>query len=86
MISKYLTENLNLRVLGYFQRVSESAVQYAERLLTTKKLAGGVTPQRAANHLVNHYKDHGFVIDIDEARGLLGEEMNRPGFAGGCLV
>jgi hypothetical protein len=33
MLAKYLASSLNLHDLGYFERVSESAVQYAERLL-----------------------------------------------------
>ena len=28
-----------------------------------------------ADHFVNHYKDHGFVIDQDEARELLGDSI-----------
>ncbi|MBM6583996.1 hypothetical protein ILT44_27735 [Microvirga sp. BT689] len=79
MLSKYLTDNLSPRTLGYFQRVSESAVQYAERLLTSKGLPNGKTPHQVADHLVNHYKDHGFVIDIDESRELLGSGMIKDG-------
>lgn len=73
MMGKYLGEKLDLRVLGYFERVSESAVQYAERLLTGKPIPDGQTPHSLADHFVNHYKDHGFVIDADEATDLLGE-------------
>lgn len=73
MMGKYLAEKLDLRVLGYFERVSESAVQYAERLLSGKPIPDGQTPNSLADHFVNHYKDHGFVIDADEATNLLGE-------------
>gem|GEM_PF-6064967 len=33
MLAKYLSYKLDLRILGYFERVTESAVQYAQRLL-----------------------------------------------------
>lgn len=75
MIGKYLSEKLDLRLLGYFERISESAIQYAERLLDGKKIAEGQTARALANHFVNHYKDHGFVIDADEATKLLGGEV-----------
>jgi hypothetical protein len=38
MFAEYLGMKLDLRVLGYFERVSESAAQYAERLLADKQL------------------------------------------------
>ena len=75
MFAAYLTKNLDLKDLGYFERVSESAAQYAERLLSSKKLPNPHTPQSLANHFVNHYKDHSFVIDTDEAMSLLGKQM-----------
>ena len=73
MFSRYLKEKLDLGHLGYFERVSESAAQYAERLLTKRKYPGGRSTKELADHFVSHYKDHGFVIDIDEATLLLGE-------------
>lgn len=72
MLGNFLAQKLDLRVLGYFERVGESAVQYGERLLSGKTLPTGMTPHSLANHFVNHYKDHGFVIDADEATTLLG--------------
>jgi len=77
MIRKYLAEKLDLSVLGYLERVSESAVQYAERLLSGKTLPEGSSPYSLADHFVNYYKDHGFVIDVDEATGLLGSGIVR---------
>ena len=73
MLSKYLTQKLNLDLLGYCDRVAESATQYAERLLEGKKLPAGKTAQSLSDHFVNHYKDHGFVIDADESEKLLGK-------------
>jgi hypothetical protein len=75
MLAKYLASRLNLHDLGYFERVSESAVQYAERLLTGKRLPGGQTAATVANRFVYGYKDHGFVIDRDEATEILGAEI-----------
>lgn len=75
LLAKYLTDNLDIKDLGYFERINESAVQYAERLLKGKKLPDGWNEESLANHLTNHYKDHGFVIDSDEASSLLGKSV-----------
>lgn len=75
MLGKYLTDQIPIRVFGYYQRVAESAVQYAERLLSNKTLSSGRSASDVAGHLVNHYKDHSFVIDYDEATDLLGDGL-----------
>jgi hypothetical protein len=75
MWSMYLGTKLNLNDIGYFDRVSESAAQYAERLMQSKTLPEGKTPASLASHFVNHYKDHGFVIDYDESVSLLGQNI-----------
>jgi len=72
MLGEYIQGKLDLRILGYFERINESAMQYAERLLAGKVLPDDRTARNLADHFVNHYKDHGFVIDFDEARTLLG--------------
>jgi hypothetical protein len=74
MLGEYLQSKLDLRILGYFERINDSAVQYAERFLAGKPLVGQ-TPKSLAEHFVNHYKDHDFVIDFDEARELLGDNI-----------
>lgn len=79
MFAKYLTANLNIKDLGYFERINESAVQYAQRLLNGKSFPEGRTPESVAEHLTNHYKDHGFVIDADEASQLLGKTIVKQG-------
>ncbi len=79
MWAKYLSENLSLRHLGYLERLGESCAQYAERLLQNKVLPEGKTPRILADHFVNHYKDHSFLIDIDEATTLLGTGIIRSG-------
>src|SRR5262249_48776004 len=77
MLAKYLASSLNLHDLGYFERVSESAVQYAERLLNGKSLPFGQDPASVAKRFVYGYKDHGFVIDRDEATVILGSDIVR---------
>jgi hypothetical protein len=73
MWAKYLTDKLSLWHLGHFERLCESATQYAERLLKGKLLPNGQTSKSLGDHFVNHYKDHSFLIDIGEATALLGE-------------
>ena len=75
MFATYLQKQLDLGILGYFERISESAVQYGSRLLAGKSLPQGRTAAQLATHLVNHYKDHSFVIDKDESMELLGESI-----------
>jgi len=71
MFADFMKEKLDLRILGYFERVSESAQQYAIRLLAGKEL--NQTADEVAHKLVYEYKDHSFVIDKEEAKELLGE-------------
>lgn len=73
MLAKYLSYKLDLRILGYFERVPESAAQYAQRLLEGKELPKNQSPQKVAYSLVYSYKDHSFVIDKDEMKKYLGE-------------
>jgi len=75
MFANYLKEKLFLPHLGYFERLCESSIQYAKRLLQGKKFSSGKNVDFLANHFVNHYKDHSFVIDSDEVTELLGENM-----------
>lgn len=71
MFADFMKEKLDLRILGYFERVSESAQQYAIRLLAGKELK--LSADEVAHKLVYEYKDHSFVIDKEEAIELLGE-------------
>lgn len=71
MFAEYLNKQLNLRLLGYFERVSESAKQYAQRLLEDKTNLKEI--QDIAHAFVYEYKDHSFVIDKEEARKYLGD-------------
>lgn len=72
MFNTYIADQAPIRVLGYYQRINESAVQYAERLLSGKTLPNSKSPSEVAEHLVNHYKDHSFVIDLEESTSILG--------------
>lgn len=71
MFSKYLKLALTVEQIGYCERISESAVQYAIRLLNTKPSLRG-REEKIATELVYEYKDHGFVIDLQEAQQHLG--------------
>lgn len=78
MLSRYLRSALTVEQIGYCDRISESAVQYAERLLSTKP---SLAPRALAiaKELVHEYKDHGFVIDLDEAQKHLGSDWIKTG-------
>lgn len=75
MFAKYLNLSLNLINLGYYERVAESATQYAEKLLSTHA-ANLPRPAKEISHdLVYKYKDHGFVIDKVEALEIFGDKI-----------
>jgi len=78
MFARYLPMALTVEQIGYCDRISESAVQYAVRLLSTKPQLS----QRAesvARELVHEYKDHEFVIDVEEAKMHLGGDWVKTG-------
>ncbi|MGB8991825.1 MAG: hypothetical protein WCD80_07200 [Desulfobaccales bacterium] len=75
MFAKYLNLSLNPHSLGYYERVAESASQYAERLLKTHSKNLKQDPKQIANALVYSYKDHGFVIDKTEALEIFGDKI-----------
>lgn len=74
MFSEYLSKALKIESLGYYERVAESATQYAIRLLASRPKASGENSS-IAQKLVYHYKDHGFVIDSREAIEIFGKEV-----------
>lgn len=75
MFAKYLHYSLKPIDLGYYERVAESAMQYAIRLLETHAEKLPKKPQRIAYTLVYTYKDHGFVIDKAEAAEIFGDKI-----------
>lgn len=75
MFAKYLHMSLKPVHLGYYERVAESATQYAERLLKTHTDSLKNPPAVIARNLVYSYKDHGFVIDQAEAADIFGDSI-----------
>lgn len=75
MFAKYLNMSLKPIHLGYYERVAESAAQYAERLLNLHPSNLKQKPAEIAKALVYSYKDHGFVIDKAEASDIFGEKI-----------
>lgn len=75
LFAKYLKESLNPLQLGYYERVAESAAQYAEKLLKAHLKNPIQEPKKIALSLVYSYKDHGFVIDKSEATEIFGGEI-----------
>jgi serine dehydrogenase proteinase len=78
MLARYLRMVLTVEQIGYCDRISESTAQYAERLLSTKPHLIARAPA-VAKELVHEYKDHGFVIDLDEAKEHLGDTWIKTG-------
>jgi len=75
MFSDYLAKSLSIQALGFFERVAESAVQYAVRLLRERvKAPDEKACDVIARRLVYAYKDHGFVIDSREAADIFGQD------------
>lgn len=75
MFAKYLNLSIEPIQIGYYERVAESAMQYAENLLS-----GHIdTLERSAKDisydLVYKYKDHGYVIDKTEAIKIFGNKI-----------
>ena len=72
LFCEYFQDQLPIEQIGYCDRISESAVQYAERLLKKKPQIPEGSIRQTAEQLVYEYKDHGFVIDVEEAQTRLG--------------
>jgi ClpP class serine protease len=77
LFADYLARSLRIEALGYYERVAESAAQYAERLLKSRRSLEQDASEmaRIAHHLVYAYKDHGFVIDAAEAAETFGDDV-----------
>lgn len=75
MFARYLNYSLKPVNLGYYERVAESATQYAEKLLKTHSDNLKSSPSKIAKDLVYSYKDHGFVIDKTEALEIFGKKI-----------
>jgi len=79
MLAKYLAASLKLENLGYYERIAESAVQYADRLLRKRTLPLKGNSLDVAKLLVYGYMDHSFVIDKTEAQNIFGTDMIKAG-------
>jgi hypothetical protein len=77
MLANYLSRKLDIEQIGYCERITESAAQYAERLLRRKGVFSDDQVKEISHKLVYEYKDHSMVIDLDEAQNLLGTENVR---------
>ena len=89
MFARYLQRTVEPIQIGYYERVAESAMQYAEKLLDKNKSKLPSTPKEIARRLVYGYKDHGFVIDKEEATEIFGKEViksNTPEYKIGNFV
>lgn len=75
MFATYLNMSLQPIHLGYYERVAESAAQYAERLLNLHPSHLKHKPAEIAKALVYSYKDHSFVIDKTEASEIFGDKV-----------
>jgi hypothetical protein len=75
MLAKYLNLSINPVQIGYYERVAESAAQYAENLLETHHTKLPSSASVVAYELVYKYKDHGFVIDKVEAKKIFGGQI-----------
>ena len=75
MFAKYLHLSIEPIQMGYYERVAESAMQYAENLLSTHQNNLPRLAKEIAEELVYKYKDHGFVIDTAEAVKIFGNKV-----------
>lgn len=75
MFARFMSRKLDLQTLGHTRRIADSAIQYAIRLLKSKVKILPKTPKEIGEKLVREYKDHGFVIDKDEAKEILGDKV-----------
>ncbi|MDD4409085.1 MAG: hypothetical protein PHW52_00335 [Candidatus Pacebacteria bacterium] len=75
MFARYLALTIEPISIGHYERVAESAAQYAIRLLEKKKDLLIKDPGEIATRLVYGYKDHSFVIDQEEAETIFGDKV-----------
>ncbi len=79
MFARYLQRTVPPIQIGYYERVAESLMQYAEKLLHKQKDKLPFTPKEVSVKLVYGYKDHGFVIDKEEAMQIFGDKIIKSG-------
>ncbi len=74
LFSTFIEKNVTLDVLGWLTRISQSASQYAQKLLALNYEKEDQI--RVAKALVEDYKHHGFVIDAEEAKSIFGDKIS----------
>ncbi len=75
MFARYLALTVKPISIGHYERIAESTVQYASRLLMKKSNILKIQPVNIGTRLVYGYKDHGFVIDQEEAVDIFGDNF-----------
>lgn len=75
MFARYLNYSVRPIDLGYYERVAESAMQYAEKLLESNSSKLPKSASAIAHDLVYAYKDHGFVLDKNETIKIFGDQL-----------
>ncbi len=75
MFARYLQYSVKPIDLGYYERVAESAMQYAEKLLKFNETNLPKPIANIAYDLVYSYKDHGFVLDKNESTNIFGNKI-----------
>ncbi|MCI5166964.1 MAG: hypothetical protein D3903_12940 [Candidatus Electrothrix sp. GM3_4] len=75
MFARYLQYSVRPIDLGYYERVAESAMQYAEKLLRFNEGKLPKPVSTIAHDLVYSYKDHGFVLDKNESTNIFGNKV-----------
>jgi len=76
MLASFLEKTLSIQHLGLYERVSESAAHYAQKLLKREGLSKE-DADKFARQLLYGYKDHSFAIDCDEIRDVLGDRIEK---------
>ena len=76
LFSRFLDNKISLEYFGLFTRLPQSAIQYAQILLSINHSnIDKKQIENIAKSLVETYKDHSFVIDAKEARNIFGKDI-----------
>ena len=78
LFSNFLDNKISLEYFGLFTRLPQSAIQYAQKLLSLNH--SNIDERQIKNiatRLVETYKDHNFVIDAKEARNIFGNDIGK---------
>ena len=81
LFSEFISQKMTLDILGWLTRIPLSASQYAQKLLSINHNKEGIESKeeeikKVAAILVETYKDHGFVIDSQEAKNIFKDTIS----------